>query len=147
MVGDTGRTLGVPSRRLESLVYAALFHDVGRLGADSADELPEYLSSEVVSNVGFLSGAVPVLRILDAMADAGESPDEQDLVGAYLVAYFSALDSELHMGSAAEYYLATSIGVRLYANTRRRVDRAIRRVECDARSGGPAPAELEAVVS
>lgn len=147
MVGDTGRTLGVPSRRLENLVYAALFHDVGRLGADSPEELPVYLSSEVVSNVGFLAGAVPILRILDAIADAAESPDEQDLVGAYLIAYFSALDGELNVGSAEGRDLATSIGVRLYANTRRRVDWAIRLVERDARSGGPSPGDLEAIVS
>jgi hypothetical protein len=147
MVGDTGRTLGMPSRRLESLVYAALFHDVGRIGADDLDELPAYRSSEVVSNVGFLSGAMPVLQILDTAGEAEASLDEQDLVGAYLVAYFSALDSELYTGSAEGYELATSIGIRLYANTRRTVDRAIRRVERDARSGRRASPDLEAVVS
>ncbi len=147
MVGDAGRTLGMPSRRLESLVYAALFHDVGRLGADDLDELPAYRSSEVVSNVGFLSGAVPVLQILDAGGEADASLDEQDLVGAYLVAYFSALDSELHMGSSEGYDLATSIGIRLYANTRRTVDRAIRRVERVERSGRASPSDLETVVS
>jgi hypothetical protein len=68
-------------------------------------------------------------------------------VGAYLVAYFSALDSELYTGSAEGYELATSIGIRLYANTRRTVDRAIRRVERDARSGRRASPDLEAVVS
>jgi hypothetical protein len=147
MVGDTGRTLGMPSRRLESLVYAALFHDVGRIGADDLDELPAYRSSEVVSNVGFLSGAMPVLQILDTAGEAEASLDEQDLVGAYLVAYFSALDSELYTGNAEGYELATSIGIRLYANTRRTVDQAIRRVERDARSGRAASTELEAVVS
>jgi hypothetical protein len=145
MVGDTGRMLGMQSRRLESLVYAALFHDVGRLGADDLDELPAYRSSEVVGNVGFLSGAVPVLQILDTAGEADASLDEQDLVGAYLVAYFSALDSELNMRIAEGYDLATSIGIRLYANTRRTVDRAIRRVERDARSGGAAATDVEAV--
>ncbi len=145
MVGDTGRTLGMPSRRLESLVYAALFHDVGRLGADDLDELPAYRSSEVVGNVGFLSGAVPVLQILDTAGEAEASLDEQDLVGAYLVAYFSALDSELNMRIQEGYELAASIGIRLYANTRRTVDRAIRRVERDARSGGAAVSDVEAV--
>jgi hypothetical protein len=147
MVGDTGRTLGMPSRRLESLVYAALFHDVGRIGADDLDELPAYRSSEVVSNVGFLSGAMPVLQILDTAGEAEASLDEQDLVGAYLVAYFSALDSELYTGSAEGYELATSIGIRLYATTRRTVDQAIRRVERDARSGRAVSPDLEAVVS
>lgn len=147
MVGDTGRTLGMQSRRLESLVYAALFHDVGRLGADDLEDLPAYRSSEVVSNVGFLSGAVPVLQILDSAGESEASLDEQDLVGAYLIAYFSSLDSELNMEIAEGYDLATSVGVRLYANTRRAVDRAIRRVERDARGGGTASTGLEAVVS
>jgi len=147
MVGDTGRTLGIPSRRLENLVYAALFHDVGRLGTDDSEELPAYRSSEVLSNVGFLAGAVPVLQILDAAAETDASLDEQDLVGAYLIAHFSALDSELRMEGSEGYDLATSIGVRLYTNTRRTVDRAIRRVERNAREGGPAREDLEAVVT
>jgi len=146
MVGDTGRMLGIPSRRLENLVYAALFHDVGRLGTDDSEELPAHRSSEVLSNVGFLTGAVPVLQILDTAADSDASLDEQDLVGAYLIAHFSALDSELNMKEPEGYDLATSIGVRLYANTRRTVDRAVRRVESDVRSGGPRD-DLETVVA
>jgi len=146
MVGDTGRMLGIPSRRLENLVYAALFHDVGRLGTDDSEELPAYRSSEVLSNVGFLTGAVPVLQILDTAADSDASLDEQDLVGAYLIAHFSALDSELNRKEPEGYDLATSIGVRLYANTRRTVDRAVRRVESDVRSGGPRD-DLETVVA
>ena len=137
MVGDSGRMLGIPSRRLENLVYAALFHDVGRLGADDSEERPAYRSSEVLSNVGFLNGAVPVPQILDTAADSDASLDEQDLVGAYLIAHFSALDSELNVKEPEGYNLATSIGVRLYANTRRTVDRAVRRVESDVRNGGP----------
>ena len=147
MVGDTGRTLGTPSRRLEGLVYAALFHDVGRLGVDDMDDLPDYRSSEVVRNVGFLSGAVPVLQILDSAGEAEASLDEQDLVGAYLIAYFSALDGELHLDTSEGYDLAKSIGVRLYANTRRTVDRAIRRVERDAREGRSSLQPLEEVIS
>jgi len=147
MVGDVGRTLGFSSRRLEDLTNAALFHDVGRLGADDQQELPGHRSSEVLSNVGFLAGSVPVLQILDTAADAEASLDEQDLIGAYLIAYFSALDSELDMDREEGYELAASIGVRLYANTRRRVDRAIRRVERDAREGGLAREDLEAAIT
>jgi hypothetical protein len=147
MVGDTARTLGMPSRRLENLVYAALFHDVGRLGADDSEELPAYRSSEVLTNVGFMVGAVPVLQILDAVAATDASLDEQDLVGAYLIAYFSALDSELNMEVAEGYDQAASIGVRLYANTRRTVDAAIRRVERDARASGHNAEDLETALS
>jgi hypothetical protein len=131
MVGDAGRMLGMQSTRLESLVYAALFHDVSGLGSDDLDELPDLPSSEVLSSVGFLAGAVPILRIIDTAAEADASLDEQDLVGAYMVAHFSALDSQLQGTGHENYDLANSIGIRLYANTRRAVDRVIRRVERD----------------
>lgn len=136
MVGHAGRMLGVQSRRLENLVYAALFHDVGRLGADSVDDATSYRSSEVLKSVSFLSGAVPVLAILDQVVEPEASLDEQDLVGAYLIARFSALDSELNMDGQEGIALANSIGARLYVNTRRAVDRAIRQVERDLRENG-----------
>jgi len=47
----------------------------------------------------------------------------------------SAFDSELNMGGLETYDLANAIGARLYANTRRGVDRVIRRVERRTREG------------
>jgi len=100
----------------------------------------------VLSNVGFLTGAVPLLQIMDSSAEMTTSQDEKDLVGAYLIAYLSALDSELNMSGHESYELADSIGARLYSSTRHRVDRAMRRVERAAREGSlPVDGVLEVV--
>lgn len=133
MVGEAGRLLGMQGRRLETLTYAALFHDVGFLGADEIDDGPQYQSSEVIANVGFLSATVPILSILDMTGEAEMSLDEHDLVGAYLIAHFSALDSALMMRRDEGTGRADSIGARLYAKTRRKVDRAVRRIERETR--------------
>lgn len=135
MSGEAGRRIGLQGKRLESLTYAALFHDVGRLGADSLDEQPEHNSAEVLSSVGFLAGAIPILHILDSAAEGGSSLDEDDIISAYIVASFSAFDSRLNSGIEESEYLAGQVGSRLYASTRSAVDRAIERVQRDARSG------------
>ncbi len=146
MVGEAGRLLGFQSRRLESLTYAALFHDVGFLGSDQLDEIAPYRSSEVIASVSFLAPSVPVLAILDSGAVSEDSLDEHDLVGAYLVAHFSAFDSETAMKRHESRDVADAIGARLYATTRRRADRAVRRVELgtlrrtSASSATPGPA-------
>jgi hypothetical protein len=145
MVAEAGRMSGLQGKRLENLTYAALFHDVGRLGADDPDETSALRSSEVLSNVGFLTGAVPVLKVLDN-ADDESSLDEDDLVGAYLIAYCSALDSELHVTGHEGYELANAVGARLYAATRREVDRALRRLERSVRDGSLTLGDLVDVV-
>ena len=89
-----------------------------------------------------------LLRFWTQLPSRDSSLDEQDLVGAYLVAYFSALDSELNMETPEGYDLPASIGVRLYANTRRTVDAAILPSGAQRQSGGTESAEdLEAVLS
>jgi hypothetical protein len=135
LVGEAGRSMGLQGKRLENLTYAALFHDVGLLGADDPDENSRLQSAEVLSNVGFLAGAVPILAILDSGAEGEASLDENDLVAAYMIAFFSALDSELHVAGHEGYERANLVGARLYAATRRAVDRALRRVERAVRDG------------
>lgn len=135
MCGEAGRAIGFQGKRLESLTYAALFHDVGRLGSDDQTEAPEHASAEVLAGVGFLADALPILRILDSGAEGDESLDEDELIGAYLVARFSALDSQVNSGVEESGELANAIGVRLYASTRSAVERAVERVERDARAG------------
>ncbi len=135
MCGEAGRTIGLQGRRLESLTYAALFHDVGRLGSDTLDEQPEHAGADVLAGVGFLSGAIPILRILDRAAEGEDSLDEADLISAYLVASFSAFDSRHSSGIDERDLLSNAVGSRLYASTRGAVDRAIARVEREARGG------------
>lgn len=135
MCGEAGRTIGFQGKRLESLTYAALFHDVAYLGSDDPTEAPEHAAAEVLAGVGFLSGALPILRILDTAGEDDASLDEDDLIGAYLVARFSALDGEISGGVSESVEVANAVGSRLYASTRGAVERAITRVERDARNG------------
>jgi hypothetical protein len=144
---QAGRMIGLQGKRLESLTYAALFHDVGRLGSDDPTGPPEHSSAEVLGSVGFLSGALPILRVLDTAAEDETSLDEDDLISAYLVARFSALDSELNSGVLESAELANAIGARLYASTRAAVERAVSRVEREARSGSLPAADLADVLT
>ncbi len=147
MCGEAGRTIGLQGKQLESLHYAALFHDVGRLGSDDDFEAPEHPSAEVLAGVGFLAGAVPILRILDTSGEGEQSLDESDLIGAYVVAALSSFDSGLTSGRAESGDLAAAIGTRLYASTRSAVDRAIERVEREVRNGLLPAGELADVIA
>lgn len=147
MVGAAGRLTGFQSRVLENMTYAALFHDVGRLGADDADEEPAVGSAHVLSGVGFLAGAIPILRVLDSAGAVDASLDENDVIGAYMIASFSAIDSDVAMGAREGRELADAIGTRLYAATRKSIDRAIDRVEREVREGSHRPSSLADVVA
>jgi hypothetical protein len=135
MSTEAGRMIGLQGKRLENLTYAALFHDVGRLGSDDPSAAPEHSSAEVLGGVGFLAGAVPILRVLDTAGEDETSLDEDDIISAYLVARFSALDGELNSSKAESDEVANSVGSRLYSSTRNAVERTVRRVERDAREG------------
>lgn len=126
---EAGRMLGLQGSRLEDLNYAALFHDVGRIGVDDESEETERKSSEVLIGVGFLSGTTPILRILDSALDLEESFDEKDLVSAYVIAYLSARDDTAKSLGVDAEALVSSIGARLYSSERRTVDRILRRIE------------------
>ena len=147
MCGEAGRRIGLQGRKLESLTYAALFHDVGRLGSDSMDEQPEHDSAEVLAGVGFLSGALPILRILDTAAECKGSLDEADLIGAYLVASFSEFDSGPGASGSESPSLSNAIGSRLYSSTRSAADRAVGRVEREAKAGTLPEAGLADVIA
>lgn len=129
LVASAGRLLGFQGKRLEDMSYAALFHDVGLLGMDDASSPRRAGSAQVLKDVGFLAGALPALQVLDAAGELEASVDEQALVGAYLIAWFSASDSQNAAHATESMDLANAIGTRLYATTRRAVDRAIVRVE------------------
>lgn len=125
---EVGRMLGMHGRRLEALTYAALFHDVGRMDEDGASPLIAS-SSEVLSAVGFLSESVPILRILESASASSESEDEDDLVAAYVIAHVSELDDRNSGLDPANGADSAIVGGRLYARTRRRVDRTLRRAD------------------
>lgn len=138
---EAGRMLGLHGRRLESLTYAALFHDVGQMGEVSAGE-EESSSAEVLASVGFLASSVPILRILESRGMSDGSEDESDLVAAYVIAYLSAVDEDLTVGGPPGTDLAEAVGSRLYISTRRPADRVLRRIERRMRTGQHAPSEM-----
>jgi hypothetical protein len=147
MCGEAGRRIGLQGKRLESMTYAALFHDVGRLGSDDPGEVPEHSSAGILGSVRFLSEALPILRILDTAGEDEASLDEADLISAYLVARFSVLDSDISTGAQEPDDLANSVGARLYSSTRTAVERAVRRVEREARAGSLAVTDLADVLT
>jgi hypothetical protein len=132
---EVARLLGQHGKRLEALTYAALFHDVGKLDSE-AQSLGQSGSAEVLENVGFLAASVPILRIIDSKGALESSQDEGDLVSAYVVARMCEFDDERNgIPISSDRAAADEIGARLYARTRREVDRAVRRVELRSKSG------------
>jgi hypothetical protein len=133
---NAGRILGMHGGDLESLHYAALFHDVGRPGEEprTLDAIASG-SAEILANVGFLSKAVPILSVLEESEILAGSQSEGTLVSAYIVARMSDLDDELSTVPMIGPRPSDNVGARLYAETRRNVDRALRRVEELLRSG------------
>jgi hypothetical protein len=132
---EAGRLLGWHGKQLEALTHAALFHDVSRLDS----ELPVSArggSADVLANVGFLAGSVPMLRIIDLGGDLESSQVEEHLVGAYVICTMSEYDDRLHgQADGSVKGVAAAIGARLYADTRRSADKAIRRVELRSEAG------------
>ncbi len=132
LTGAAARALGVHGRDLENLMYAALFHDVGHLGQDDpvGDAGAPTGSADVLANVACLADALAILRILDSWGRVETSQREQDIVAAYLIARMSAFDdARMGMPSAGAGARWTTIGSRLYADTRRDVDRVVERVQ------------------
>lgn len=132
---EAGRLLGWHGKQLEALTHAALFHDVSRLDA----ELPVSArggSADVLANVGFLAGSVPILRIIDRGGDLESSQVEEHLVGAYIISTMSEYDDRGEGQTASPVTsVSAAIGARLYADTRRSADKAIRRVELRSEAG------------
>jgi hypothetical protein len=138
---EAGRMLGLHGRRLESLRYAALFHDVGQMGEVSSGG-EESSGAEVLSSVGFLASSVPILQILESGGMSDGSEDESDLVAAYVISYISAVDEDLTVGGRRGTNMAEAVGSRLYVSTRRSADRVLRRIERRMRTGQHALSEM-----
>lgn len=98
---DIAEELGLSSRQVEQLSYAALLHDLDMVGLDPEDAATEALPSgrqagRVLAKVGFLKDVVPLLRILDGDPEAVEvSTSEQKLL-SLIVAVASDIDAEVH---------------------------------------------------
>lgn len=137
MVSEAARRIGIGSTQLEAIRYAALFHDIGRIGADEA-ERSERTSSELLADVKLLAGALPILQMLDG-TEPSTSPDEHVVIGAYLIARFNDIDSRRRRIDELVSVTEESIGARLYASTRKSVDRVIAQIEQNSAAAGEGP--------
>jgi hypothetical protein len=131
LAGDVGRSLGIHGNKLQSITYAALFHDVGKLGADEIDESTQGKSAVVLTGVSFMAASIPMLEILDTAAESTNSLREDNLLGAYIIARCSLLDSTTNMVAHDDINLPEAIGARLYVDTRQRVDKVLEKVTAE----------------
>jgi hypothetical protein len=76
-----GRRMGLSSRDLEQIGYAALLHDIGRIGY--SDETPNTVyarrGAEIVSSIPFLAGVAPLIDPED-LSQPEERPIGADVV-------------------------------------------------------------------
>lgn len=83
-----GRNMGLSSRDLERIGYAALLHDIGRMGdvGDDSSAIHAQRGAEIVASIPFLAGVAPLID-RPSCDDAGNRP-----VGAEIVRVCSHYD-------------------------------------------------------
>lgn len=94
-----GRLLGFSSKSLERLNYAALLHEIGRIGLDEGEEPSDVMAShpqrgaDIVAGIPFLASAQAVIRNQSAQPVAESLRlDDQDALSAQLVGVCCVLD-------------------------------------------------------
>jgi HD domain len=95
---DIAEELGLTSRDVERLSYAALLHDLDMVGLDPEDvetQMPpgSRQAGRVLSQVGFLSDVVPLLKILDGDPVTINSSSPEQRVLSMIIALASDIDS------------------------------------------------------
>lgn len=124
--GEVGRLVGLHGQMLEDLLHAALFHDVGVPNRGTETDRASG-SAFVLRDVTLMKGALPILQVLDDAGATRESLPEYILTAAYIVARASEFDDEQR--GRPHDNTSSTVGTRLYASTRRDIDRVMRRVE------------------
>jgi len=86
----TGKALGLPSRMLETLNYAALLHDIGRIGLEDDVEVPQEgtharVGAEMVEAIPFLASAKPIIEHHHDLDALPEGLDEDSKLGSCIV--------------------------------------------------------------
>lgn len=85
-----GKQFRLPSRFLETLNYAALLHDIGRIGLEG-ETLPHerdshaHLGAEMVQSIPFLAAARPIILHHHDYEQSSPDLDEYQRLGAYVV--------------------------------------------------------------
>lgn len=124
MAREIAASCGLGPRAVERVSYAALLHDVGRLGDGGSSA--ETSSSSVLEGVTFFGDVIGILRICDGVETPAQFSDE-DRLAAYVVALASDIDDvqfdPLHSRTTLVSRMAVSVPAQMRA---RAVGAAIR---------------------
>lgn len=95
---EIGEEMGLPTRDIERLSYAALLHDLDLVSldpsdADSSAALVRRQTGRILSDVVFLREVVPVLRLIDGDASAAAQSTSEQRTLSMVVALASNVDS------------------------------------------------------
>lgn len=132
-----GVEMGLHGKDLERLGYAGLLHDVDLIGTVEGEGEPlSARASEILADVGFLSGVVPVLALCDG-AVGSDGADCLDRLLAYIVCRASNMDELItHEQTTLRVYSKDAMLDILPAEQREPVERAVWRLLApDARLG------------
>ncbi|MHB1136727.1 MAG: HD-GYP domain-containing protein [Coriobacteriia bacterium] len=101
-----GRLRGLSSTELERVGYAALLHDIGRIGYDSADagQLHPTRGAEIVGAVPFLEGVAPIIEQYRE-TDQRSAPEGAVIVG--VCCRYDRLRARIGVGAALEQLRTT----------------------------------------
>lgn len=85
---SVGRRMGLSSRELERIGYAALLHDIGRMGdvGDDASGIHAHRGAEIVASIPFLEDVAPLIE------RPGENGAQSQPIGAEIVRVCSHYD-------------------------------------------------------
>jgi hypothetical protein len=99
MCVHAGRLLGLSSKSLERLNYAALLHEIGRIGLDataesgSLDSAHPQRGADIIGGIPFLASAQTMIRNQSASPpEGGLALDDEDALCAQLIGVCCALD-------------------------------------------------------
>ncbi|MRS13174.1 MAG: HD domain-containing protein [Actinobacteria bacterium] len=106
-----GRGIGLSTHELERIGYAALLHDIGRMGdmVDDQSEAHALRGADIVSSIPFLTDVAPLIAPCSDEADSGH------LIGCEIVRTCSRYDrlrAEMGASAALERLLMEAGGLR-----------------------------------
>jgi len=106
LAADAGRQLKYRGKDLECLIYAALLHDLGNIGAEGElsreSDVRSLSASEMIENVRFLEPVAPIFRLVESPEEAGTNADVKTIEMAYIVLAASKIDDFAHERSVTE---------------------------------------------
>jgi putative nucleotidyltransferase with HDIG domain len=107
---SVGRLMGLRSPELERLRYAALLHDIGRLGAPETAEEDEHAlrGAEIVAAIPFLEDVAP---LIEGHHGGDEVPVSASIIG--VCSRYDRLRREVGVAEALQSLFSDEAGIRL----------------------------------